>query len=198
MKITKALITAAAKSQRTLPLQTLVDRDGVPRTALATSLLHDGDLAQAEAVAREGLARDAGDLEGNFLLGTILAKTDRLDEARNAFLVALERDDADVATLLALGRLERAANRPEEARSRYQQVLLHKDHVLEAHIAIAEIAGAAGDDEVAVWHLWQARELELQEADKAAPYAARLLALYERLAARERARVSAPPSSVGK
>ncbi len=35
MKIQKALITAAGQSQRTLPLQTLVDRDGGPKTALA-------------------------------------------------------------------------------------------------------------------------------------------------------------------
>jgi UTP--glucose-1-phosphate uridylyltransferase len=35
MKIRKAVITAAGKSQRTLPLQTLVDRDGTPKTALA-------------------------------------------------------------------------------------------------------------------------------------------------------------------
>ncbi len=35
MEIQKALITAAGKSQRTLPLQTLVDRDGVSKTALA-------------------------------------------------------------------------------------------------------------------------------------------------------------------
>lgn len=34
MKIRKALITAAGRDQRTLPLQTLVDRDGVPKTAL--------------------------------------------------------------------------------------------------------------------------------------------------------------------
>ncbi len=34
MKIRKALITAAGKSQRTLPLQTLVDRDGASKTAL--------------------------------------------------------------------------------------------------------------------------------------------------------------------
>ena len=34
MEIKKAVITAAAKDQRTLPLQTLVDRDGVQRTAL--------------------------------------------------------------------------------------------------------------------------------------------------------------------
>jgi UTP--glucose-1-phosphate uridylyltransferase len=35
MKIAKAVITAAGPNQRTLPLQTLVDRDGVVRTALA-------------------------------------------------------------------------------------------------------------------------------------------------------------------
>lgn len=34
MEIKKAIITAAGKSQRTLPLQTLVDRDGVTKTAL--------------------------------------------------------------------------------------------------------------------------------------------------------------------
>lgn len=35
MEIKKAIITAAGKSQRTLPLQTLVDRDGVSKTALS-------------------------------------------------------------------------------------------------------------------------------------------------------------------
>lgn len=35
MEITKAVITAAGRSQRALPLQTLVDQDGVTKTALA-------------------------------------------------------------------------------------------------------------------------------------------------------------------
>ena len=35
MDIKRAIITAAGKSQRTLPLQTLVDRDGQTKTALA-------------------------------------------------------------------------------------------------------------------------------------------------------------------
>ena len=34
MEIKNAIITAAATGQRTLPLQTLVDRDGVPKSAL--------------------------------------------------------------------------------------------------------------------------------------------------------------------
>jgi UTP--glucose-1-phosphate uridylyltransferase len=35
VRVKKAIITAAGKAQRTLPLQTLVDRDGVSRSALA-------------------------------------------------------------------------------------------------------------------------------------------------------------------
>ncbi|MGB9602912.1 MAG: sugar phosphate nucleotidyltransferase, partial [Limisphaerales bacterium] len=35
MEIKKAIITAAGKGQRTLSLHTFVDRDGVPKTALA-------------------------------------------------------------------------------------------------------------------------------------------------------------------
>lgn len=35
MEIRKAVVTAAGKNQRTLPLQTLVDRDGVQKTALS-------------------------------------------------------------------------------------------------------------------------------------------------------------------
>jgi UTP--glucose-1-phosphate uridylyltransferase len=35
VKTTKAVITAAARNQRTLPLQTLVDRDGIPKSVLA-------------------------------------------------------------------------------------------------------------------------------------------------------------------
>src|SRR5687767_13628709 len=35
VEIKKAVITAAGRNQRTLPLQTLVDRDGTPKTALA-------------------------------------------------------------------------------------------------------------------------------------------------------------------
>ena len=34
MQITKAVITAAGRRQRTLPLQTLIDRDGVEKSIL--------------------------------------------------------------------------------------------------------------------------------------------------------------------
>lgn len=49
MRITKALITAAGRKQRTLPLQTLIDRDGVERSVLHI-LLNEVVQAGVEAV----------------------------------------------------------------------------------------------------------------------------------------------------
>lgn len=65
MQIRKALITAAGRNQRTIPLQTLVDRDGEPRSALGVILeealsagveevgivIHPGDQAAFTAAA---------------------------------------------------------------------------------------------------------------------------------------------------
>ncbi len=65
MEITKAVITAAGKAQRSLPLQSLVDRDGVQKTALAIIIeevlkagvedicvvVHPGDAAPFAAAA---------------------------------------------------------------------------------------------------------------------------------------------------
>jgi UTP--glucose-1-phosphate uridylyltransferase len=50
MKITKALITAAGRRQRTLPLQTLIDRDGVERSVLHI-LLNEVVQAGVETIA---------------------------------------------------------------------------------------------------------------------------------------------------
>ena len=50
MKITKALITAAGRRQRTLPLQTLIDRDGVERSVLHI-LLNEVVQAGVEQIA---------------------------------------------------------------------------------------------------------------------------------------------------
>ena len=48
MELRKALITAAGKNQRTLPLQSLVDRDGLTKTALAIII---------EEILRAGIER---------------------------------------------------------------------------------------------------------------------------------------------
>lgn len=50
VKITKAVITAASRQQRHLPLQTLVDRDGQPKSALAI-ILEEVELAGIEEIA---------------------------------------------------------------------------------------------------------------------------------------------------
>ena len=61
MKITKAVITAAGRNQRTLPLQTLVDRDGVAEVRAAhhhrggAARRHRGDLRRRLPGRRGGL-----------------------------------------------------------------------------------------------------------------------------------------------
>ncbi len=50
MEIKKAIITAAGSNQRTLPLQTLVDRDGTAKTALAV-IIEEALLAGIEEIA---------------------------------------------------------------------------------------------------------------------------------------------------
>lgn len=59
MEIRKAIITAAGKSQRTLPLQTLVGQDGVPKTALRILL----EEVLAAGVEQVGLVVCPGDQE---------------------------------------------------------------------------------------------------------------------------------------
>jgi len=50
MQLTKAVITAAGKNQRNLPLQSLVDRDGVSKTAL-TIIIEEALAAGVEEIA---------------------------------------------------------------------------------------------------------------------------------------------------
>ena len=57
MEIRKALITAAGKTQRTLPLQSLVDRDGVTKTALAIII----EEILSAGIERIGLVISPGD-----------------------------------------------------------------------------------------------------------------------------------------
>ena len=82
MEIKKAIITAASKDQRTLPLQTLVDRDGTSKTALAILIeeilkagveeigvvIHPGDQA-AYAAAAAGYASRLRFVEQTAALG---------------------------------------------------------------------------------------------------------------------------------
>lgn len=70
MQIRRALVTAAAPQQRTLPLQTIVDTDGVPKTALRI-ILEEALSAGVEEIAiiiapgdRDAYRLAAGDLAG--------------------------------------------------------------------------------------------------------------------------------------
>ena len=94
MKVTKAVITAAGRNQRSLPLQMLIDRDGAQKSVLAILLselipdLHDWDLRILATDIHPGLldtARQAIYGDWSFrgqLAGVTDAHFERLDEAR--------------------------------------------------------------------------------------------------------------------
>ena len=73
MKISKAVITAAAASQRTLPMQTLIDRDGQEKTVLRIILeeVRQADVEQVCVVIPpgdvSGYAQAAGDRSVEFI-----------------------------------------------------------------------------------------------------------------------------------
>ncbi|MEI7767709.1 MAG: sugar phosphate nucleotidyltransferase [Phycisphaerae bacterium] len=81
MRVTKAVITAASRGQRSLPLHTLVDRDGQEKTALRL-LLEEALAAGIEGIAvihapgdAEAYTKAAGDLAGRM---TLLEQTQAL------------------------------------------------------------------------------------------------------------------------
>ncbi len=161
-----------------------------PRIALATQHFREGREAEAEALARQGLALDSTDVEANHLLAEILVRraTDApvsdgaaaalLDEAREKLRLVLKYEPDDLAALLTLGRLERRAGNVEASRGFYRRVLLQKRTSLEAHLALAAIAEESGEHDLAVHHLWQARALDPKHPELA-NVSERLVHLYE-------------------
>ena len=55
MRIRKAVITAAGRSQRSLPLQTLIDRDGVEKPVLRIIVEEALDVYKRQTKLRPGL-----------------------------------------------------------------------------------------------------------------------------------------------
>jgi tetratricopeptide (TPR) repeat protein len=184
-------------------LESMVARYGtlaMPRVALATHYVRDGRLDEAETLAREAVARDESDVEGNFLLGEILARKAAglpdgsrereaaVGAARTALETALRNAPNDVATLLALGRLERLAGKADLSRNYYRRVILLRRRSEEGHRALADLNEEAGDYEAAVAHLWELRAL----GDAGDPEVSqRLLRLYGELLRQEEARTAA-------
>ena len=88
-----------------------------------------GDLARAEALYRQALARRPGDAEGLHLLGLVCAQSGRLEDATGLIRQALaHKPDFDLAHF-NLGNVLRRSGRPDEAAEAYRRALaLKPDH----------------------------------------------------------------------
>jgi Tfp pilus assembly protein PilF len=166
----------------------------MPRVALATHYYREDRMEEAENLVRDGLAKDPSDIEGNFLLGTILvAKAERLDagdparagiliDARKHFELALKNAPNDIPSLLALGRLARLEGRSARARDYFRRVTLHKRSSLEAHLALADLAEENGELEEAAYQLWQVRKIDPKRTEEVS---SRLARIYDALRRQE-------------
>ncbi len=93
--------------------------------------------------------RNAGNFSGRMILGLLLRKAGRDDEARAAFGAAAKSDAANPAPLLALGRMEMDRVRPREAAEVLEKALaiLPKDdaRTRDALMQLGAARSAAGD-----------------------------------------------------
>jgi predicted Zn-dependent protease len=83
----------------------------------------EGDTVRSEAMYRELLASDGGDVRAAMGLGELLAATGRTDEARAVLEQLLGRRPAIHEARITLGELLESAGRGAEAERHYRQVL---------------------------------------------------------------------------
>lgn len=169
-----------AARRRLLQARASAPAVALPCTALAVLQQSTGDVVAAEASLHEAIAREPLDFAANLQLGRLLAAAGRRDEARAAFAAARRREPDSVDALLALAELEAAADRSGEALALVEQALLQDDRCFAAHRLAAELCERRGRLEQAVFHAWQARDLD-PELPPRFDHRAQLRRLYERL-----------------
>ncbi len=154
----------------------------LPRTALAAHLYREGELIQAEELLLEATALDGVSVDPWILLGDCLRDQGKYDPAHAAYEQALLTDSTDIGAFLSLAQLELARDQPLEAASWLRWLLLiDADHGT-AHFLLANTLEDLGDLEGAIFHLWQARDLDPgNETRGAIDYQERLSSLYRRL-----------------
>lgn len=169
-----------AARRRLLQARTSAPAVALPCTALA--VLHEaaGDVVAAEAALREAVAREPLDFAANLQLGRMLGAAGRHEEARAALAAARRSEPDSVDALLALAELEAAADHLGEALALVEQALLQDDRSFAAHRLAAELCERRGRLEPAVFHAWQARDLD-PEAPPRFDHRAHLRRLYELL-----------------
>ena len=145
-------------------------------------------LGEAFVLLERAVDEAPANVAANMLLGEIHVQRREPELAREAFRRALERDPSDIGTLLALARLESGQGEHAEAVIWAQRVVYVDPNHVDAHLALSTAFEAMEDSWSALFHLWQARQLDhgLEVRRQPEEYRTQLIHLLEQVSEGER------------
>ncbi|HET7434395.1 MAG TPA: tetratricopeptide repeat protein [Thermoanaerobaculia bacterium] len=129
------LLTTTPLFAATAPLDTLLRRAG--------ELIAQKELAEAERVARDAVARYPQSREAQSTLAWLTLWNGRYDEARRRFSTILQRSSHDASARLGLAQAEYWSGDLRGARRDFERVLASDPHNAEAQRALSEIRAAS-------------------------------------------------------
>ncbi len=118
--------------------------DPILHSQSASLKMAAGDVAGAEAAIRRELELLPNDQEGWSLLGSILARQNRIDEAKAAFRQAFELGPQGIKSMLNLAAALAGLGKPDEAIHEYRRVLAMKPRCVPALLQIGQVVEKLG------------------------------------------------------
>ncbi len=125
----------------------LLERDpgNIQAMALVLTSRYRDDLAGGEAFIRQQLAKVPENSRLHLLLGGLLERRERPEEALAAYERAAELDEEDTRALFAAARLYKKLGKSGEAMAKYQAMVVQQPDSLPGRMGIAALLEADGD-----------------------------------------------------
>ncbi len=127
-----------------------IDPGHIPAVALLIGLQHKDDLAGAEAFVRQQIAKVPKDYRLYLVLGELLEKQKRDEEALAAYDKVQELSPENTQSMLAAANLLTRLGKNKEAMARYQAMVEKDPKSLPGHMGIAALYVAEGSNDKAI------------------------------------------------
>ncbi len=131
----------------------------------AQAAVDHGDVATAEAVLLEQVARTPASAVAQQRLGTVYLLEDRLGEAKDCFSRALKLDPDYVDALIGLGQVETQEGDAESACKRFETAIEIDPHRTQAHFALGSVLQIMGRTDSALAEYFRALECDPNHAE---------------------------------
>src|SRR6266404_3071582 len=163
--VSAAMAQAASERRQNSVTQAAVDSNGLSPAArsaldLALAALQSNDLRSAEREARAATTASPRSAVTHNVLGVVLDRLGRGDEAFKEFNSAIRIDPKFVSARNNLGRMLAEHGKTAEAIAEFEQVLKSDPSHVQAHYNLGALYGDAGDFARAADHFARAREAD--------------------------------------